>query len=54
MVWKKEENPASGWGCIPKPSVAFHIETSHLNYFANPMTGFYMKWVDNKRIKKMP
>ena len=24
-------------------TVAFHVETSHLNYIANKMTGFYMK-----------
>ena len=26
-----------------QPCVAFHIETSHLFYRANQMTGFYMK-----------
>ena len=26
-----------------QPSVAFHIETSHLTCIANEMTGFYMK-----------
>ena len=26
-----------------QPSVAFHIETSHLIYTANQMTGLYMK-----------
>ena len=26
------------------PSVVFYIETSHLNYSANQMTGFYMKY----------
>ena len=26
-----------------QPSVAFYIETSHLIYIANQMTGFYME-----------
>ena len=26
-----------------QPSVAFHIEASHLSYTANEMTSFYMK-----------
>ena len=26
-----------------QPSVAFHIETNHLIYIANQMTGLYMK-----------
>ena len=28
---------------LPQSSVAFHIETGHLIYTANQMTGFYMK-----------
>ena len=27
-----------------QPSVAFHIETSYLNYTENQMTGLYMKY----------
>ena len=40
---------------LSQPSVAFHIETSHLIYTANQMTGFYMKcnsgfkWVNPTR-----
>ena len=36
-----------------QPSAAFHIETSHLIYTANQMTGFYvkrtsgLKWVNS-------
>ena len=29
---------------ILQPSVAFHIETGHLNCSANQMTGFYIKY----------
>ena len=40
-----------------QPSVAFHIETSHLFYSANQMAGFYMKyntrlrWVNSKNMR---
>ena len=36
------------WGSVRlnsfQPSIAFHIETSHLICNANPITSFYMKW----------
>ena len=49
--WKKNINPF-------QPSVAFHIETSHLVCTENRMTGFYMKcniglnWVEKNIVEK--
>ena len=34
-------------------SIAFYIETSHLIYIANLMTGFYMKYITGLRWAKM-
>ena len=36
-------NPKKIFSPLSQPSVAFHIETSHLICTANQMTGFYMK-----------